>query len=1062
MIKQNAISLFLSAIFALGVVSQGGITARAINQADGAKSALRMNESPSMASVAVSLDKGSIVIMDDGSAIQVTQEGQQARSAIDPKTTQIEITSSAPTKNTVIVRTTPAVYIKIVGLHMTGDGDKVTPFDIQDTAHANITLEGVNKFAGGTGAAALRVAHDATVILGGEGTLIATGGDGAQSSGAGIGGNANDDSGTIIITDGIVTATGGMANAKNVGAGASSGAGIGGGGNGRGERISTTGGLITATGGRVSSTKEAYAGAGIGGGGHASADKLQLHSGSVLATGGAAKATDVAYTGAGIGGGGGATGKNITIAGTYILSTGGMAAARVDAASGAGIGGGGGATGTTANINITGGTIEAIGGDVAGSVGMESSGAGIGGGGASASDGIVLQSGSITASGGQAAHAGAGIGGGGGANSVGMLQIADAVGLVATSTTAENAMQARTLSANSSAAVMEINFAVPQLAYTPVVVRDARHNAVNTSPAGAPSKNYQSIALVVPAGQPYSVLAKGMLQKIGTNDTDIVFGGLSAGQIAIFRQVQDAQNIAPEEAPIALDLAGGNIAITTTDTGTSTYTQGSGNAQPITTHLPIKITSSTQSTSNTIVVRGNGSVDIQTENVSITANGSAFAVQDTAVVHIQVPENTTNLFGGSTGIYVAKDAALHIQGTGKFLAYATSATASTGAVDGTLHTASGQDILQLQFATVKDATTPLLLLRDSNVQQQLQPELAYQAIAVLVPHGSYGVRVGKYDQIYQQRNGNHAFLSSAAPYHQVTAMLTALAISKQPTKTTYTAGEPFRQDGMSVTLTYADGTSRELEKTAYRIEPSGALKPTDRVVATLDTLSTPLNVTVEKSAVPAGTGGGTGGSTSGGTGGSTSGGTGGGTGGSTSTTETTSTTKDIEAGITSFTDIVGHWGYDAIINAVSSGMMQGTSTTTFAPNASATRAMLWTMFARLKGASLTSSTPWYASAQTWVVAQGLSDGTVADGSITREQLATMLYRFAGSPADAHTLLDDYVDGTHVSSYAQQAMNWAIAGGIIAGTNDKMLQPHATATRAQVATMLVRYSKQIGK
>ena len=90
----------------------------------------------------------------------------------------------------------------------------------------------------------------------------------------------------------------------------------------------------------------------------------------------------------------------------------------------------------------------------------------------------------------------------------------------------------------------------------------------------------------------------------------------------------------------------------------------------------------------------------------------------------------------------------------------------------------------------------------------------------------------------------------------------------------------------------------------------------------------------------------------------------------------------------------------------------------------------------------------------WAKANGVSDGTNPEVNITREQLVTMLYRYAGSPA-ASGSLDNFSDASTVSSYAVNAMQWAVANGIVNGSNGK-LNPKNDATRAEVAAILMRF------
>ena len=159
-----------------------------------------------------------------------------------------------------------------------------------------------------------------------------------------------------------------------------------------------------------------------------------------------------------------------------------------------------------------------------------------------------------------------------------------------------------------------------------------------------------------------------------------------------------------------------------------------------------------------------------------------------------------------------------------------------------------------------------------------------------------------------------------------------------------------------------------------------------------------------------------------------------------------------------FTDVADDfWGKEAIDYVVAEGLMKGTSETTFAPNVTTTRAMLMTILARMDGVDTTSSNPWYQKGMEWAVAEGVSDGTNPEGTITREQLAVMLYRYSGSPAVSADALT-FADGDAVSDWAVEGVRWAVANGILSGKGNDTLDPQGNATRAEVAQMLCNFSK----
>ena len=157
----------------------------------------------------------------------------------------------------------------------------------------------------------------------------------------------------------------------------------------------------------------------------------------------------------------------------------------------------------------------------------------------------------------------------------------------------------------------------------------------------------------------------------------------------------------------------------------------------------------------------------------------------------------------------------------------------------------------------------------------------------------------------------------------------------------------------------------------------------------------------------------------------------------------------------SYSDVkTGDWYADAVKYVSDKGLMSGTGSDKFAPSATTTRAMLMTVLARYAGEDTTGGATWYEKSMEWAKAKGVSDGTNPNANITREQLVTMLYRYAGSPK-ADGKLDSFSDAASVSTYAADAMQWAVANGIVNGSNGK-LNPQNNATRAEVAAILMRF------
>ena len=163
------------------------------------------------------------------------------------------------------------------------------------------------------------------------------------------------------------------------------------------------------------------------------------------------------------------------------------------------------------------------------------------------------------------------------------------------------------------------------------------------------------------------------------------------------------------------------------------------------------------------------------------------------------------------------------------------------------------------------------------------------------------------------------------------------------------------------------------------------------------------------------------------------------------------------------------WFADAFKYVSENKLMNGTSTTAFAPNENMSRAMFATVLYRMSGETAeadnsfrdVSSSAYYAAAVNWASSEGIVNGTGANAfspnaSITREQLAAMLYRYAGEPSVSADL-SAYTDTVDISPYASKAVEWCVAKGILSGESATRLAPQDTATRAECAAMLQRFA-----
>ena len=153
-----------------------------------------------------------------------------------------------------------------------------------------------------------------------------------------------------------------------------------------------------------------------------------------------------------------------------------------------------------------------------------------------------------------------------------------------------------------------------------------------------------------------------------------------------------------------------------------------------------------------------------------------------------------------------------------------------------------------------------------------------------------------------------------------------------------------------------------------------------------------------------------------------------------------------------FIDTQNHWAKDEIDFVSARELVNGISATRYAPNATATRAQLWTILARQNDTDLSGGANWYEKAQLWSKDKGISDGTQPDAAINRAQMVTMLWRTMGQPAAGGAANFNDVPA---NSYYAQAVAWAVENGITTGIGGGRFDPNSTCTRAQIATFLWR-------
>ena len=176
---------------------------------------------------------------------------------------------------------------------------------------------------------------------------------------------------------------------------------------------------------------------------------------------------------------------------------------------------------------------------------------------------------------------------------------------------------------------------------------------------------------------------------------------------------------------------------------------------------------------------------------------------------------------------------------------------------------------------------------------------------------------------------------------------------------------------------------------------------------------------------------------------------------------------ETKPGKTTFVDVPDNsWYADAADFAAKRGLMSGVGENLFGGEQNTTRAMLMTILAKLDGQDVTGGATWYEKAMTWAKTNGVSDGTMPEVNITREQLATMLYSYAKlkglDTTQGGMAVREFADYDSISGWAGQSMTWAVNAGILSGRGNNTLAPTAGATRAEMAVMLQQFVKLMEK
>lgn len=921
-----------------------------------------------------------------------------------------------------------------------------------------------------------------TVIING-GNVTATGGSVTSSTycGAGIGGGYGGDGGNITITGGTVTATG-CNNTAGIGGGfggdggtitisgghvtvngGEAAAGIGGSNGGSGGKTVISGGTVIANGGTD--------GAGIGGGNNGDGGDLIISGGDITATGN--------HNGAGIGGGDGADGGNITIIGGNITATG----------DGTGAGIGGGLDGDGGTIIIEGGSVTATG---------KNTGAGIGGGGNHGGGGDITISGGSVIANGSDKSAGIGAGDGGIDGTFSTTDNGNANGnavIIASSISDNDDTDWHGLIIQGSEGKLYGDNVVPSEAFTipkgttvtideeqQLIIDDAitMTNEGTIINKGAPiegevrgnqpiraatSLTLASDALQLQQGATRALTANATPKPTETEAPDSLtwsssddaiatvdehgnVTAVSAGTTTItakatYGQTEatctvtvavesipaDSITIAPKELSMNVGENKSLTATVTPDNATDQVIWSSNDKNVATVDQSGKVTAKAKGKATITATAGDKSatctVTVTPPVDSITLNKDAL---DLKVGESGILKATIEPDGVATDISWTSSApavaAVDAQGKVKALAPGKATiTATAGGKSATCTVivtpqatsiALDRDVLSLQ---VGERATLQATVQPPETTESVRWISSNEAVAMVDENGTV-TAVG----------AGQAIITAKAGKVEATCTVTVVGNSGGDLSVSVGASE----HGY-ILLSPDDCYAVAGDRVTFTVMPDNGYKLKSVSVITADGKTVVLNNEgsgVYSFIMPEG-----------------------------KVTITVTFVKDSEAAVDNvFNDVsTNAWYLDNVQYVYDNGLMTGVDANHFAPEASMTRAMFVSVLARYAGDTTPAAPgePWYEGARQWAIANGVSDGTLMDTSISREQLVTMLYRYAGAPQGTGDL-SGFSDAGSVSIYAQDAMRWAVGEGIIGGMTADTLAPQSGATRAQVAAILQRF------
>ncbi len=990
---------------------------------------------------AVYVDDGNIVIDKDGISVGGMYMGFGPDGYIITQRDSVR-----ETVYTITVEENVDTNITLCGINI--NTTTASPFAIKSNARVNLILEkGTNNILRSddgsdvpetNGFAALQMAADSELVIDGQGTLTATGGDYC----AAIGGGKGENGGTITIEGGIINAQGGY-----------SGAGIGGGEGGDGGTITINGGTVEAVGGN-------RGGAGIGGGGIGyESTGSGGNGGTIIITNGNVTAVG-AFWGAGIGGGYGNNGGTIHISGGEISVTGGSTAAGI---------GGGGASGGDSMVDLSGGDITISGGKVVATGGFH--GAGIGGGGDNQSDlicgsggRITIYSGDIIATGGPY---GAGIGGG---------RRADGGEITITGGTVQ---------------AVGGGVTVAFLGEGVYVIRGGGGAGIGgggTSQSilpGGPGGEITISGGTVTAIAGYYAAGIGGGRSAHGGDITLNGGTVTATGGTVGFKYDGTRNTGGGGAGIGgggaytpehIGGSGGNVTVTNDPAITAIGNDGgehigkgyngvdSGSLQDGAgndlSYLLFKVT---------------GRSGAAVSDASVTVNNHTHITNSDGLTGCVVPRGSEvtysvtaagyNQRGGSiAAVSISNDVSVTLSRIGSGGGGSSARGSKTSAPKLSVgdisvpYDENGNNVeLNIDEATLgkilENSGSTVTFDLDSlpNAASVTVPASVFEALAesgkgseFKLPAGTINIGPDALASIARQAEGNDisVSISTVDPAGLTPAQRQAAGTGTVYEVSVLSGGRnisDFNGGSLTLTLPYTlkEGETAEGVSIWY-LDDDGNLTSIsctyDPYGGTVSCTLTHLSYYVVGYQAQG---------------------------------------KDVW--INPFTDVSEKdWFYESVAFTVQNGLFAGTSSTTFSPDDNMTRAMLVTVLWRLAGkpggGQITfadvSGEMWYADAVAWASEKGIVSGYGSglfgpQDPVTREQLAVIMYNYArsrGQEVSASSDLTSFTDGRKVSPWAKDAVEWAVAKKLITGKGDGSLEPGGMATRAQVATILLQYEK----